>query len=598
MAGHLGATVDECQTGPCTTVPLTTSSGPGGSVGACLLRFTPQWNAITEDSWVRNVVARGYILPFKSQPPLSISPVDIQLPGDTDKCRILDTEILTMSQKQAIEPVTQPLSPGFYSHIFLVPKKNGKWRPVIDLSSLNVHIRCPTFRMETSALVMAALQQGEWATSLDLSDAYFHIPIHTVSRRYLRFKHRGCVYQFRALPFGLNTAPRVFTRMMSVVMAFLRSTYDVVIHPYIDDWLIRASSESESRRVTDIVLRQCTVLGLNVNLAKSDLTPSQQFSFLGNRFDLQKAWVWPGDHKVQALQVAVQVLLDTPVPHARLFLKALGHGFGHGLGAMGTYSPEGDTMVLGKPVAHGDGWSNRTSSGGQALPGRPALVAFSLRGHSRGTPSPPHSNLSCLHGRVRGGVGGTVSESHDFRGVERGRDCLVQQSQGATGYTASHTGLGASPSREDSPSGHEQHHGYSLYKQARGFTLPPPARHSARALPLVSGVTNLGSGPSHTGEGHSGGRYTQPSRTGLSPGMEDRAISPTGSLCLVGGKPMVDVFATSLNTQLPLYYSPVRSGSSSSRQPQPELAGSVSICIPAVRSPSQKYWRRGDGLRG
>ena len=294
-------------------------------MGACLLRFAPQWHAITADSWVRNVVVKGYSLPFKTRPPLSSSPVDIQLPADPERCVILDTEVHTMLVKGAIEPVANPWSPGFYSHIFLVPKKNGKWRPVIDLSSLNVHVRCPTFRMETSALVRAALQEGEWATSLDLSDAYFHIPIHTGSRRFLRFKHRGTVYQFRALPFGLNTAPRVFTRMMSVVMAYLRSACGVVIHPYIDDWLLRASSESDSRRYTDIVLRLCRTLGLNVNLEKSDLTPSQQFSFLGDRYDLQRAWVWPGAHKVQALREAVQVLLDEPVPHARLFLKAVGH---------------------------------------------------------------------------------------------------------------------------------------------------------------------------------------------------------------------------------------------------------------------------------
>ena len=39
------------------------------------------------------------------------------------------------------------------------------------------------------------------------------IPIQQASRRYLRFLHQGIIWQFRALPFGLNTAPRVFTKV-------------------------------------------------------------------------------------------------------------------------------------------------------------------------------------------------------------------------------------------------------------------------------------------------------------------------------------------------------------------------------------------------
>ena len=48
---------------------------------------------------------------------------------------------------------------------------------------------------------------GEWVLSIDLSDTYLHIPIHPLSRKYLRFCHRSQVFQFTSL-FGLATAPR------------------------------------------------------------------------------------------------------------------------------------------------------------------------------------------------------------------------------------------------------------------------------------------------------------------------------------------------------------------------------------------------------
>ena len=41
-----------------------------------------------------------------------------------------------MVSKGAVEVVDTP-TPGFYSRLFLVPKAQGGWRPVIDLSPLN-----------------------------------------------------------------------------------------------------------------------------------------------------------------------------------------------------------------------------------------------------------------------------------------------------------------------------------------------------------------------------------------------------------------------------------------------------------------------------
>ena len=59
--------------------------------------------------------------------------------------------------------------------------------------------------METPETIRASLQQGEWITSIDFKDAYFHIPIQEQSRKYLRFHVQGQTYQFKALPFGLST---------------------------------------------------------------------------------------------------------------------------------------------------------------------------------------------------------------------------------------------------------------------------------------------------------------------------------------------------------------------------------------------------------
>ena len=116
--------------------------------------------------------------------------------------------------------------------------------------------------------------------SIDLKDAYLQIPMHPVSRKYLRFIAGGKTWQFRVLCFGLTTAPQVFTRVMAPV-SVLAHRLGIRLIRYIDDWLILAASEEEAARARDVILLLCEELGIVVNLQKSKLVPSQISVYLG-----------------------------------------------------------------------------------------------------------------------------------------------------------------------------------------------------------------------------------------------------------------------------------------------------------------------------
>jgi hypothetical protein len=146
-----------------------------------------------------------------------------------DRNLLLQEEVHTLLQKGTVELVNPPLTPGYYSLLFLVPKKNGKMRPVIDLSVLNQHLIVPHFKMETNRSIRGSIRLGMWTTSLDLTDAYFHIPISPKFRKFLRFVWEDRVYAFKAMPFGLSTAPLVFTRVFQEVVAHLHSQ-SILIH--------------------------------------------------------------------------------------------------------------------------------------------------------------------------------------------------------------------------------------------------------------------------------------------------------------------------------------------------------------------------------
>ena len=131
----------------------------------------------------------------------------------------------------------------------LLQGSGGEWRPIIDLSSLNVFVHCPSFTMEMPRSILRALQQGQWLTSLDLKDAYFHIWIDPADRRYLRFCHNGTAWQFTVLPFGLSTSPRVFTKILKAVLAYAH-LHRVKLHMYIDDWLLNPGTHQEALEQT------------------------------------------------------------------------------------------------------------------------------------------------------------------------------------------------------------------------------------------------------------------------------------------------------------------------------------------------------------
>ena len=169
-------------------------------VGGRLRQFLLEWEKHESHRLITGLIRDGYKLPFRECPNLSMVPCIISSYAGFDKQNALWTSIQDLLQKGAVEVVHTPESLGFYSRLFLVPKPGNRWRPVIDLRSLNKFLAIPKFKMETPESIRASLRKGEWVTSIDLTDAYLHAPIHTQSQKYLRFHFKGVTYQFTSLP--------------------------------------------------------------------------------------------------------------------------------------------------------------------------------------------------------------------------------------------------------------------------------------------------------------------------------------------------------------------------------------------------------------
>ena len=107
-------------------------------VGGRLRSFRRDWQTNKCSSNVLNIITNGYVLLFLSKPNLVRFPLILSEYKTLQKDQALADCIQSLLSKNAIERVENVKSLGFYSRLFLVPKPQQRWRPVIDLSRLKL----------------------------------------------------------------------------------------------------------------------------------------------------------------------------------------------------------------------------------------------------------------------------------------------------------------------------------------------------------------------------------------------------------------------------------------------------------------------------
>jgi hypothetical protein len=97
-------------------------------------------------------------------------------------------------------------------------QKNGGFRPILKLRTLNQFVHSSHFKMENLQQIIKIINRIDFFTSIDLTDAFLHILVHKNSRRFLRFHENSQIFQFRTAPFGLSVIPWLFIRLTKPVL--------------------------------------------------------------------------------------------------------------------------------------------------------------------------------------------------------------------------------------------------------------------------------------------------------------------------------------------------------------------------------------------
>ena len=240
--------------------------------------FADNWRKITSDDAILDIVQHCHIQLIEGA-----NPINTSLPRcffNAKEEQIIEAEIQKLLEMKVLEEV-EHCSEEFLSQIFVVPKKDGEYRMILNLKNFNENIDYHHFKMDTFESAIKLIKPDCFMASIDLRHAYYSICIARKDQVKLRFVFKGKIFQYTCLANGISCAPRLFTKLLKPVYATLRQ----LGHSnsgFIDDSLLVSDTFSECTENICDTVQLMIKLGFIIHKTKSVLEPTQNIVFLGN----------------------------------------------------------------------------------------------------------------------------------------------------------------------------------------------------------------------------------------------------------------------------------------------------------------------------
>lgn len=255
---------------------LTFKNTPNNFLAGKISKHISQWMKITQDQNVLNSV-QGIKLNTNLDICQAFIPKPIKF--NASEMAIMEQEMLQLQAKGIVVQVTPHFS-QYISNVFMRPKKDGSFRIILNLRSLNQTMEKRHFKMNTLKTAINLMTQNCWFASVDLKDAYFSVAIHKDHKKFFRFVWKNDLFEFQAMPNGLSPAPREFTKILTPVFASLRERGFLNVF-YIDDTLLLGDSYDECFANVKQTADLLDSLGFTIHPRKSVFQPAQDIVFLG-----------------------------------------------------------------------------------------------------------------------------------------------------------------------------------------------------------------------------------------------------------------------------------------------------------------------------
>ena len=221
----------------------------------CLAAWRDSLQDDPDAEFVRYITAgieHGFRVRFNYATPLR--PTRCNMPSAAGHPEVVDRYVTDESAGgRILGPFVLGTIPGLHiNRLDVIPKGHtpGKWRLITDLSDpdggsvndgIDSRLCSLTYTSEEKVARLAqSIGPGTLMAKLDIKSAYRLVPVHPEDRHLLGFEWQGQLYVDGMLPFGLRSAPKIFTVVADALESILRRRgvrYMYVDH-YLDDFII------------------------------------------------------------------------------------------------------------------------------------------------------------------------------------------------------------------------------------------------------------------------------------------------------------------------------------------------------------------------
>ena len=265
--------------------------------------------------YVLSIIREGYKIPFTTLPP----PFEAKNNKSSRKNRdFVTSAVQDLISNECIREVgTKP----YCCNPLTVADSAGKLRLVLDLRHVNRYVKLERFKYENLSTLAQMFESGDFFIIFDLKNGYHHVSIHEDFFQYLGFQwpdESGNLhyYVFLVLPFGLNIACYVFTKILRPFVKKWRSRgYKSII--YIDDGISGMSSEDKASLAASYIKTDLQSAGWVINVAKSNFNPTQIGKWLGTIVNTKNMTFSVPPEKVAKLKTKINNAMDSESVTAR-----------------------------------------------------------------------------------------------------------------------------------------------------------------------------------------------------------------------------------------------------------------------------------------
>ncbi|KAA6370257.1 MAG: putative reverse transcriptase, partial [Streblomastix strix] len=249
-------------------------------IGARLQRYQAAWKKINANKILEEGAQANWIHP--NAPNLLLQNRQYSEFQGTIQEKMIYQQALEEEIKQGIVKKIKKEEALFFNWTFIIPRKDKRLRKILDCRPINKFLKEESFKSEDIKTVTQLSLINDWATVIDIHNAYNYIQVTKELQQFLAFAFNHQTYTYIEMPFGLKTAPFIFHKHLHPAIQIIRKEGIRVI-VYFDDILILCQDPTLLHQQTNKVIQILENLGWIIS-PKLVLIPMQEIKYFG--------WMW------------------------------------------------------------------------------------------------------------------------------------------------------------------------------------------------------------------------------------------------------------------------------------------------------------------